>query len=846
MVATRRGARADSPSKTNQEKPTLIQAAPSTGRRTRSAAKQVEGRVQQTLEETCSRLSVTPATSTKKQRPRALKLHSPELPSTPVGSAHEADVSDGESVCSAASITEPPVTRSRGRSRLPRARNQENEEISEVESCSSVVSASKAGLRSSTRRKAAPQRSDSAPAEAGDVKPESCSSATSQSQRVTRSQRKPPRTRSSAKRQAGDSEVSDTDSCTSSISARVSRRKMHPIPFNLDELSESSASPLTGRQTRSTGRKTAATLDVTESPSCDSEGFESGPSYSLSTRRKGKTESADHKAVDLESDEMEVSSSVGSPGSTRSRGTPSCSWGAPASRRSARKRGGVSENASESAEKDGLLNDSRLESTMIAVDGDCTLLEEDQIQTSEGVNDARLCSKDETNISDDDPHAALSASVCAEEAETESAVITKDQEEALSAEDKDKDVSDMETMQETVSPSERAQPCPSVTATICERASETTGEAEEKQDAAVGRSEEEEGVSRLKTAPQQVVDVGEAQTEAFQVPSEWQTTADSDSEQKTKDSVVQSTKKISLLDSSDDGDFGEEEESEESEEEEERRGGPSSTPAASVEGLFMIDTRPGQDADEQYYREEEEAASRRLDQEEEDEEFVDEEGSDDDDEDTKILLSSRSSHITELSSRIDPGIRVKELGGLYISFDGSKSKPVSSSLQKLKEKKNLDEVMKKSVIGADFEKKDAVPPYSESKQALKLKHRAEREKSTGNGWFNMKAPEVTQELKGDLRVLKMRGSLDPKRFYKKNDRDGFPKYFQIGTVVDNPADFYHSHVPKKERKRTMVEELLADAEFRQKNKKRYQQIMAEKATDGAGKKRRRKKKFHKK
>lgn len=55
----------------------------------------------------------------------------------------------------------------------------------------------------------------------------------------------------------------------------------------------------------------------------------------------------------------------------------------------------------------------------------------------------------------------------------------------------------------------------------------------------------------------------------------------------------------------------------------------------------------------------------------------------------------------------------------------------------------------------------------------------EREKSTGDGWFNMKAPEISQELKGDLQVLKMRGSLDPKRFYKKNDRDGFPKYFQV-------------------------------------------------------------------
>lgn len=47
-----------------------------------------------------------------------------------------------------------------------------------------------------------------------------------------------------------------------------------------------------------------------------------------------------------------------------------------------------------------------------------------------------------------------------------------------------------------------------------------------------------------------------------------------------------------------------------------------------------------------------------------------------------------------MSSRIDPGIRMKELGGLYINFDGSKSKPVSSSLKKLKEKKIQDEVNK--------------------------------------------------------------------------------------------------------------------------------------------------------
>lgn len=49
----------------------------------------------------------------------------------------------------------------------------------------------------------------------------------------------------------------------------------------------------------------------------------------------------------------------------------------------------------------------------------------------------------------------------------------------------------------------------------------------------------------------------------------------------------------------------------------------------------------------------------------------------------------------------------------------------------------------------------------------------------------MKAPELTDELKNDLKALKMRASMDPKRFYKKNDRDGFPKYFQVWSKENN-------------------------------------------------------------
>ncbi|NXC85241.1 TDIF2 protein, partial [Cercotrichas coryphoeus] len=268
-----------------------------------------------------------------------------------------------------------------------------------------------------------------------------------------------------------------------------------------------------------------------------------------------------------------------------------------------------------------------------------------------------------------------------------------------------------------------------------------------------------------------------------------------------------------------------------------------------VEGLFAIDTEPGMSSSQKYYlddvnhdsdaesKHEGGEKDKESDLEEDEEELIDEDEKDEDDD----LLKNKVD-VLHLSSSIDPGLNIKKLGGLYISFDAKNQKPRSSAIEPLKKKK--DQLLQKSVITPDFERKECVPPYRESLRQLKKQRRAEREKTTGDGWFGMKAPEITSELKNDLKVLKMRASLDPKHFYKKNDRDGLPKYFQVGTVVDSPIDFYHSRIPKKQRKRTIVEELLADSEFRRYNKKKYQEIMSEKAAFAAGKRNRKKKKFH--
>ena len=53
--------------------------------------------------------------------------------------------------------------------------------------------------------------------------------------------------------------------------------------------------------------------------------------------------------------------------------------------------------------------------------------------------------------------------------------------------------------------------------------------------------------------------------------------------------------------------------------------------------------------------------------------------------------------------------------------------------------------------------------------------------NAGVGWFNMPAVEYTPELRRDMRLLKLRGAYDPKRFYKTDDTSKLPKHFQIGT-----------------------------------------------------------------
>ncbi|KAE9416000.1 hypothetical protein Angca_005207, partial [Angiostrongylus cantonensis] len=100
----------------------------------------------------------------------------------------------------------------------------------------------------------------------------------------------------------------------------------------------------------------------------------------------------------------------------------------------------------------------------------------------------------------------------------------------------------------------------------------------------------------------------------------------------------------------------------------------------------------------------------------------------------------------------------------------------------------------------------------------------EREKTKGRNWFDLPATELTDETKADLELLQMRAAIDPLAFYRRNDRSVLPKYFQVGRVVDAPEDFYSGRMTKKERKRTMLDELLYNEAFIQSKREKFKAI----------------------
>ena len=120
-------------------------------------------------------------------------------------------------------------------------------------------------------------------------------------------------------------------------------------------------------------------------------------------------------------------------------------------------------------------------------------------------------------------------------------------------------------------------------------------------------------------------------------------------------------------------------------------------------------------------------------------------------------------------------------------------------------KKKSEEVMSKYCTL--YSKENAVKPLNEN-YLEKKRRREENRNSTGPKWFNMKAPELTTELKQELKAVQLGKLSEPFQFHKKNDRKGYAKFFQIGTIQDNILDGKANRLKKHEIKNRIAEQLL--------------------------------------
>lgn len=163
----------------------------------------------------------------------------------------------------------------------------------------------------------------------------------------------------------------------------------------------------------------------------------------------------------------------------------------------------------------------------------------------------------------------------------------------------------------------------------------------------------------------------------------------------------------------------------------------------------------------------------------------------------------------------------------YIDFDLPAYEGRQHLYQLIKECSKND--LEMSSLPKNIEQQLTVKPFRQSKRQRKKMMAIERRKTLPN-WFDMKNIDgLTKEQQKDLLALKMRRVWNPKQFFKKASQisastgDGLndkSRFFQIGTIQSTEADFYSSRLYQKERKRTIIDELMNDAQLQAYNKRK--------------------------
>lgn len=192
----------------------------------------------------------------------------------------------------------------------------------------------------------------------------------------------------------------------------------------------------------------------------------------------------------------------------------------------------------------------------------------------------------------------------------------------------------------------------------------------------------------------------------------------------------------------------------------------------------------------------------------------------DDEEQQSVTLEGLFGQLSRESHRINQNGSSQSPENSFSRIQNSISK--LPKLESQLENKLTQELNKKL---ASASKRDIVrinDPISSKKIDTTIKE------DSGSKWFNMPQPEMTAEIKRDLKIIQQRAALDPKRHYKR-DKWQVPKYFQMGTVVGGPTDHFNK-LTRKQRGTTLAEELLHDDTTTKYFKRKYLEIQVKKTS----------------
>lgn len=132
---------------------------------------------------------------------------------------------------------------------------------------------------------------------------------------------------------------------------------------------------------------------------------------------------------------------------------------------------------------------------------------------------------------------------------------------------------------------------------------------------------------------------------------------------------------------------------------------------------------------------------------------------------------------------------------------------------------NLEELIRKAEQGP-------IQPLPTAAQRRQARQGGQQSNNAGPAWFNMPAPTRTAEVEADLRLLEMRSALDPKQHYKRGTGK-VGRFFQIGTIIEDPSAFYSDRLPRRQRASTLVDTLLRDEEKRAFLKRKQRQLASQ-------------------